>query len=120
MTDTSNDLHREHPPTTSTSTFPRPSYQRCDQQLHDAHQSFSAFGLPLFAVAVGVVWLPVGPWERGSLALGVLFLVGSSFTLAKCVRDRQETQEITHRVDQARVRISGEGRRRRGARVPRR
>lgn len=66
-------------------------------------QAAIAFGVSLLAVAIGVVWLPVGPWERGFLALGVLFLVSSSFTLAKCVRDRQEVQEITHRVDQARV-----------------
>ncbi|AXK31969.1 hypothetical protein DVA86_04200 [Streptomyces armeniacus] len=66
-------------------------------------QAAIAFGVSLLAVAVGVVYLPVGPWERAFLALGVLFLVSSSFTLAKCVRDRQEVQELTHRVDQARV-----------------
>ncbi|MCT2591443.1 hypothetical protein LHJ74_16280 [Streptomyces sp. N2-109] len=66
-------------------------------------QAALAFAVSLLAVGIGVVWLPVGPWERGFLALGVLFLVSSSFTLAKCVRDRQETLEVTHRVDQARI-----------------
>ncbi|OEU96566.1 YiaA/YiaB family inner membrane protein [Streptomyces oceani] len=66
-------------------------------------QAAIAFGVSLLAVAIGVVWLPVGPWERGFLALGVLFLVSSSFTLAKCVRDRQESQEVTSRVEQARI-----------------
>ncbi|HZG03235.1 MAG TPA: YiaA/YiaB family inner membrane protein [Streptomyces sp.] len=66
-------------------------------------QSVLSFGLSLLAVALGVAYLPLGPWERGFLALGVLFLVSSSFNLAKCVRDRQEMQEVTSRVDKARL-----------------
>ncbi|MBW1596217.1 YiaA/YiaB family inner membrane protein [Streptomyces sp. JJ38] len=66
-------------------------------------QSIIAFGLSLAAVAIGVAYLPLGPWERAFLALGLLFLVSSSFTLAKCVRDRQEMQSVTSRVDQARM-----------------
>ncbi|HEX5569209.1 MAG TPA: YiaA/YiaB family inner membrane protein [Streptomyces sp.] len=66
-------------------------------------QSVLSFGLSLLAVGLGVAYLPMGPWERGFLALGVLFLVSSAFTLAKCVRDRQETQEMTSRVDKARL-----------------
>ncbi|MBW1602072.1 hypothetical protein JJV70_08090 [Streptomyces sp. JJ66] len=66
-------------------------------------QSIIAFALALFAVTVGVVYMPLGPWERGFLALGLLFLVSSTFTLAKCVRDRQESQQVTARVDQARM-----------------
>lgn len=66
-------------------------------------QAVLSFGLSLLAVALGVAYLPVGAWERGFLALGVLFLVSSAFTLAKCVRDRQELQEVTTRVDKARI-----------------
>ena len=39
-------------------------------------------------------------WIRGFLAVGCLFLVSSSFTLAKCVRDAQET---TAAEDRARI-----------------
>ncbi|WP_344329282.1 YiaA/YiaB family inner membrane protein [Streptomyces macrosporus] len=66
-------------------------------------QAVLSFGLSLLAVALGVAYMPMGPWERGFLALGVLFLVSSTFTLAKCVRDRQEMQEMTSRVDKARL-----------------
>ncbi|MEE1927229.1 YiaA/YiaB family inner membrane protein [Streptomyces sp. TRM 70351] len=66
-------------------------------------QSILAFGLSLAAVTIGVAYMPIGPWERGFLALGLLFLVSSTFTLAKCVRDRQEIQAVTTRVDQARM-----------------
>ncbi len=37
------------------------------------------------------------------LALGLLFVVTSSFTLAKCVRDQQESTTVVKRVDQARL-----------------
>ncbi|MDG9705199.1 YiaA/YiaB family inner membrane protein [Streptomyces sp. DH37] len=66
-------------------------------------QAVVSFGLSLLAVSLGVAYLPLGPWERGFLALGVLFLVSSTFTLAKCVRDRQEMREVTTRVDKARL-----------------
>ncbi|MBB1253647.1 YiaA/YiaB family inner membrane protein [Streptomyces alkaliterrae] len=66
-------------------------------------QSVLSFALSLGAVCIGVVYMSVSAWERGFLALGVLFLVSSSFTLAKCVRDRQEMMEVTTRVDKARL-----------------
>jgi hypothetical protein len=66
-------------------------------------QAAISFGISLAAVAYGIAKLPVGAWERGFLALGLIFVVTSSFTLAKCVRDRQEMQEVTTRVDKARL-----------------
>ncbi|MGY1436565.1 YiaA/YiaB family inner membrane protein [Streptomyces reniochalinae] len=66
-------------------------------------QSAIAFGVALSALLVGIVRLPVGQWERGFLALGLVFVVTSAFTLAKCVRDRQEAEEVTNKVDKARI-----------------
>ncbi|MEV5481229.1 MULTISPECIES: YiaA/YiaB family inner membrane protein [Streptomyces] len=66
-------------------------------------QSAISFGLSLAALMIGITRLPVGPWERGFLALGLVFVVSSAFTLAKCVRDRQEVAEVTNRVDKARI-----------------
>jgi hypothetical protein len=45
----------------------------------------------------------VDPWIRAFLALGSLFLVTSSFKLAKCVRDAQDSNVLTTRLDQARM-----------------
>jgi hypothetical protein len=36
-------------------------------------------------------------------AFGLLYVVTSSFTIAKCIRDRQEEAAIVSRVDQARL-----------------
>ncbi len=66
-------------------------------------QAMISFGTSLGAVGVGIAYLPVGPWIRAFLALGLLFVVTSSFTLAKCVRDQQESTTVVNRVDQARL-----------------
>ena len=66
-------------------------------------QAAASFGLSLTAVGFGVAYLPVGAWLRAFLAVGILYTVTSAFTLAKCVRDRQEETAIVSRVDQARL-----------------
>jgi hypothetical protein len=66
-------------------------------------QAVVAFGLSMFAMLVAVYYLPADPWVKAFLALGTLFLVTSSFTLAKCVRDAQEDQMVVRRLDQARL-----------------
>lgn len=66
-------------------------------------QAGLSFAIALGAVILGIAYLPVDAWMRAFLALGSVFLVTSSFTLAKCVRDAQETSQIASRLDQARV-----------------
>src|SRR6266545_4131295 len=52
---------------------------------------------------IGIIYLPVGTWVRAFLGLGTMYLVTSSFVLAKCVRDAQESTGLAQRLDQARV-----------------
>lgn len=66
-------------------------------------QSMLSFGISLATLGIGMAYLPVGPWIRAFLVLGLLYVVTSSFTLAKCVRDQQEVMTVTSRVDQARL-----------------
>lgn len=66
-------------------------------------QSAAAFGIALLALIIAIFYLPADPWPKAFLALGTLFLVTSSFSLAKCVRDAQESQSVTSRLEQARV-----------------
>ncbi len=66
-------------------------------------QSAIAFGLALFTMLVAIYYLPADPWPKAFLALGTVFLTTSAFSLAKCVRDAQETQHVVARLDQARV-----------------
>jgi hypothetical protein len=66
-------------------------------------QAAIAFGIALIGMIVGEVYLPLDPWMRAFLAVGTIFLVTSSFTLAKCVRDAQENLTVVSRLDQARL-----------------
>ena len=55
------------------------------------------------ATSIGIYQLDTDAWVRAFLAIAVLYLVTSAFTLAKVVRDRQEAGQIVNRVDQARL-----------------
>ena len=66
-------------------------------------QSAAAFAISLMTMLIAIYYLPYEPWPKAFLALGTLFLVTSSFSLAKCVRDAQENQYVVSRLDQARV-----------------
>jgi hypothetical protein len=66
-------------------------------------QAALSFGVSLAAACVAIAYLPVDSWVRAFLALSLLYVVTSSFTLAKCVRDHQDSTEVVSRVDQARL-----------------
>src|SRR5690242_17989707 len=66
-------------------------------------QSAISFGIALLAACTAIVYLPAGGWIRAFLALSLLYVVTSAFTLAKCIRDQQETHGVVSRVDQARL-----------------
>ena len=66
-------------------------------------QAAISFGVALVAMVFAILYLPVDPWIRAFLGLGVMYLTTSTFTLAKCVRDAQETLTVISRIDQARV-----------------
>ncbi|PRX96811.1 YiaA/YiaB family inner membrane protein [Allonocardiopsis opalescens] len=66
-------------------------------------QSVLSFGISAVGVGIGVAYLPVDMWMRAFLGLGLLYVITSTFTLAKCVRDRQEETAVTSRVDRARL-----------------
>jgi hypothetical protein len=66
-------------------------------------QAGVAFCVALVGVIIGECQLPVDPWVRGFLALGTVFLVSSTFTLAKVIRDQFESGSVVSRLDQARL-----------------
>ena len=66
-------------------------------------QAAISFAVSLAATLIGIGYLADSPWVRAFLALGLLYVITSAFTLAKCVRDRQEEGAIVSRVDQARL-----------------
>ena len=66
-------------------------------------QAAISFGVAVVGVLLGIATLPVDGSMRAFLALGLLYVVTSTFTLAKCVRDTHEAGSVIHRVDEARL-----------------
>jgi hypothetical protein len=62
-----------------------------------------SFGIALGAVVIAIYQLPAEPWVQAFFALGTLYLVTAAFTLAKCIRDRQDEETVVKRIDDARV-----------------
>jgi hypothetical protein len=53
-------------------------------------QAVASFSLAMVATAAGIYKLHADAWVRAFLAIAVLYLVTSAFTLAKVIRDRQD------------------------------
>jgi len=66
-------------------------------------QAVLSFALSLTAMGLALIYVPAPGWVRAFLALGLLYVVTSTITLSKVIRDRQEMSEVTNRVDQARL-----------------
>lgn len=66
-------------------------------------QAGVSFAIALTGLLFALLYLPVDPWIRAFLGMTTLFLVSSSFTLAKVVRDAQEERYVVSRLDQARL-----------------
>jgi len=66
-------------------------------------QAYASFIVALFALVGGILFLPVDWWSRGYLLMGTMFTVGSTFTLAKTVRDNHEVAKLRNRVNQAKA-----------------
>jgi hypothetical protein len=66
-------------------------------------QAVASFAVAIVATTLGIFKLQADAWVRSFLAIAVLYLVTSTFTLAKVIRDRQEAGQIVSRVDQARL-----------------
>lgn len=75
-------------------------------QSHSAawiFQVWASFVIALGMLFTGVYHLPVDLWTKGFMFMGTVFVVGSSFSLAKTLRDNHEADKVITRLDDARV-----------------
>ncbi len=63
----------------------------------------ASFAIAAVALGTGIAALPIDPWKRGFLGVGVLFLVNATFSLAKTLRDEHESSKYHARLDDARL-----------------
>jgi hypothetical protein len=62
-----------------------------------------SFSLSSLAMLVGIYNLPVDLWIKGYMAMGLLFTMGSCFTLSKTTRDNHEARKLINRVSEAKT-----------------
>ena len=62
-----------------------------------------SFAVALVANGLGVAYLPVDPWMRAYLGIAGLFLVGSTISMAKALRDEHEARLLLNRIAEART-----------------
>jgi|SRR5690349_7210230 hypothetical protein len=63
----------------------------------------TSFVCALGGMTFGVAMMPVEIWMRGYMIIGTLFLTGSTFTLAKTLRDQFEGAKLINKLAQART-----------------
>jgi hypothetical protein len=66
-------------------------------------QTWLSFALAVGTTCFGIWFLPVDVWVKAFMGMGLLFSVGSTFSLAKTVRDQHESETLRKRIDDARV-----------------
>jgi len=62
-----------------------------------------SFVISTMMMTGGIINLPVDIWIKGYLGMGLLFCVGSCFTLAKTTRDQHEAQKLINRVSEVKT-----------------
>lgn len=65
--------------------------------------AYAQFGAAVFMTAVGLWAMPVDLMVKGYLMMSSVFLIGSTFTLAKTVRDEHEAKRFAARLEEART-----------------
>lgn len=66
-------------------------------------QTWASFIIAVASTSIGIWYLPVTIWVQGFLAMGFLFSIGSSFTLAKTIRDNHESKKLVNRLEEAKA-----------------
>ena len=55
------------------------------------------------AAGVGIFFLPADLWVKGYMAMALLFVIGTSITLSKTIRDAHEAQRLINRIADAKT-----------------
>jgi hypothetical protein len=66
-------------------------------------QVWASFAIAVTATSIGIAYLPLDAWLRAFLAMGLVFSVGSAFSLAKTLRDNHEAKRLLNRLSEAKT-----------------
>jgi hypothetical protein len=93
-------------PTHPTSTFTnRSMIMNSSTQNTGAWLTFTyvAFAMSVGMAGIGIWALDGNLWVKGYMAMATVFMLGSTFTLAKTLRDEHEAKRFTSRLDEAKT-----------------
>lgn len=65
--------------------------------------TYASFAASAVMTAIGIWALPADMWVKGYLMMAFVFSIGSTFTLAKTVRDEHEAKRMASRIEEART-----------------
>ena len=63
----------------------------------------ASFVFSIAAVMLGIYFMPVVLWVKGYMAMGTLFLIASSITLSKTLRDEHEARKLINRLSEVKT-----------------
>ncbi len=66
-------------------------------------QTWLSFVISISATSWGIICLPVDPWIKGFMGMGLTFSVGSTVSLTKTQRDLHESKTFISRLEEAKV-----------------
>jgi hypothetical protein len=65
--------------------------------------TYIQFAAACLMAALGVFFLPIDIQTKGYIVMANVFLIGSTFTLAKTIRDEHENKKLATRIEDART-----------------
>jgi hypothetical protein len=65
--------------------------------------TYVSFAIGIGMMALGIWGMPVDLWVKGYMVMASVFLCGSTFTLAKTVRDEHEAKRFANRIEEAKT-----------------
>lgn len=63
----------------------------------------TSFALAIMAMTVGIVFSPIDLMVKGYLTMSALFLVSSTITLSKTMRDEHESEKLLNKINEAKT-----------------
>jgi hypothetical protein len=77
-----------------------------DIQSHSPSWLFfvkASFAISMLSIAIGILLMPAVLMVKAYFALGSLFLVSATFTMAKTMRDEHESQRLIKKISDAKT-----------------
>ncbi len=62
-----------------------------------------SFAISITSMFIGIWFLPTLLWVKGFMGLGLLYVIGSSITLSKTLRDEHEANRIINQISEAKT-----------------